>query len=102
MSTPLGQVRVAFKEIPSFYRRTDVACLKSRYRDVPKSHELSAAFLPTAGLCKPSSFSLARLPASLEGQAHFYQCNINGGIAMHFALAGQYTPQALNSIMDNK
>jgi uncharacterized protein with GYD domain len=54
---------------------------------VPKSFELAAAFCAHGGL-----FGLGLCP---------FHCYRREDITMHFCLTGQYSPQALNSIMDN-
>jgi hypothetical protein len=62
--------------------------------DVPMSCELAAAHVATAG------FHTYPFSSVGTGFAQF-TANQREDIAMHFCLTGQYSPQALNSIMDN-
>src|SRR6202140_926803 len=62
--------------------------------DLPMSCELAAAHVATAG------FHTYPFSSVGTGFAQF-TANQREDIAMHFCLTGQYTPQALNNIMDN-
>jgi uncharacterized protein with GYD domain len=76
-------------------------CQQSRLRDVPESRKVVAAFLPTAGQ-QPLIFSNMAIPfrPARKGSLFLKQHN-HGSIAMHFCLTGQYTPRALNNILEN-
>jgi uncharacterized protein with GYD domain len=60
--------------------------------------------VPTAGFFRLFIFVLTANPFHYFGKgasASFIEPQTNGSSAMHFSLTGQYTPQALNSILDN-
>jgi uncharacterized protein with GYD domain len=73
----------------------------SRKRAVPKARRSTSGILPTAGfaifhLQGPTRFHGVGREAYASLIKHTQQEDI-----MHFCMTGQYTPQALNSIMEN-
>jgi uncharacterized protein with GYD domain len=66
---------------------------------VPKSCELAAASVPTADFAV-TSFQPTHFHQIGTGFAQFI-ANQREDIDMHFCLTGQYSPQALNNIMDS-
>src|ERR1700730_8581280 len=74
----------------------------SRRLHVPKFWKSSAATLPTAGLAN-SRFFHAQLsaPISSERKRLIVENPVKGVIAMHFCLTGQYTPRAVNNLLEN-
>jgi uncharacterized protein with GYD domain len=74
----------------------------SRRRNVPKFWKSSAANLPTAGLANSRFFhGQLSAPISSERKRLIVENPIQGVIAMHFCLTGQYTPRAVNNLLEN-
>jgi uncharacterized protein with GYD domain len=59
--------------------------------------------MPTAGHYFLSLLSASELPSERlsEGAFGYFKTQTSGAIAMHFCFTGQYTPRAINSIMEN-
>jgi uncharacterized protein with GYD domain len=65
---------------------------------------MMAASMPTAGFFCPPHFFASRpaVPSlTIRKALAFFKTHSTGAIAMHFCFTGQYTPRALNSIMEN-
>src|SRR5690349_1850181 len=80
----------------------DVCCHQSRYRDVPESRRSLAAFMPAAGAVLATFHSdVDDRDDQLGTERNLLPQPFEGEPSMHFCLTGQYTPRALNAILEN-
>jgi uncharacterized protein with GYD domain len=73
----------------------------SRRQNVPKFWKSPAANLPTAGSANSRFFTSTVRSDQFGMERPIVENPIQGVIAMHFCLTGQYTPRAVNNLLEN-
>ena len=102
-NNPGGLVGTADSVISEFVPSGVAFALQSRSRDVPEPLEIIGGVCAHGGRCNLliSVGTKRPIPCSGKGSREFFKRISAGAIAMHFCLTGQYTPRALNSILEN-